>query len=183
MIDPSEIAAIDAALERFNRQYDDFVVLARHGVASGEVAKHFDEAYVDFVQAVMRVKLLATMGDNAPHQAGPIASALLGNPLPEPVARCALCGRTGPIQYVTGVGFACEACRPTARERRDALPEALPGNAPPVLVPHSSPKLTAADSKLLGYTGDACGGCGNFTLVRIGTCVQCRSCQWHSGCS
>ncbi len=38
-------------------------------------------------------------------------------------------------------------------------------------------------ARLKGYTGDACGECGNFTLVRNGTCLKCVSCGSTSGCS
>ena len=34
-----------------------------------------------------------------------------------------------------------------------------------------------------GYEGDACGECGNFTLVRNGTCMKCLTCGGTSGCS
>ena len=34
-----------------------------------------------------------------------------------------------------------------------------------------------------GYSGDACGTCGQFTLVRNGTCLKCDSCGSTSGCS
>ncbi len=34
-----------------------------------------------------------------------------------------------------------------------------------------------------GYEGDACGECGNFTLVRNGTCMKCNTCGGTSGCS
>ena len=34
-----------------------------------------------------------------------------------------------------------------------------------------------------GYTGDACGECSNFTLVRNGTCLKCDSCGATTGCS
>jgi ribonucleoside-diphosphate reductase alpha chain len=38
-------------------------------------------------------------------------------------------------------------------------------------------------ARLKGYEGDACGECGNFTLVRNGTCLKCDSCGGTSGCS
>jgi len=41
----------------------------------------------------------------------------------------------------------------------------------------------AAEAKLKGYEGDACGSCGNFTLVRNGTCLKCDTCGGTSGCS
>ena len=38
-------------------------------------------------------------------------------------------------------------------------------------------------ARLKGYVGDACGSCGNFTLVRNGTCLKCDTCGSTSGCS
>ncbi len=40
-----------------------------------------------------------------------------------------------------------------------------------------------AEARLKGYEGDACGACGNFTLVRNGTCMKCNTCGGTSGCS
>ncbi|MBT4464093.1 MAG: vitamin B12-dependent ribonucleotide reductase, partial [Rhodospirillaceae bacterium] len=39
------------------------------------------------------------------------------------------------------------------------------------------------EAKMKGYEGDACGECGNFTLVRNGTCLKCLTCGGTSGCS
>ncbi len=39
------------------------------------------------------------------------------------------------------------------------------------------------EAQALGYEGDACGECGNFTLVRNGTCMKCATCGATSGCS
>jgi ribonucleoside-diphosphate reductase alpha chain len=41
----------------------------------------------------------------------------------------------------------------------------------------------AAEARMKGFEGDACGGCGNFTLVRNGTCMKCNTCGSTSGCS
>ena len=38
-------------------------------------------------------------------------------------------------------------------------------------------------AKMQGYEGDPCGECGNFTLVRNGTCMKCNTCGGTSGCS
>jgi len=38
-------------------------------------------------------------------------------------------------------------------------------------------------SKSLGYAGDSCADCGNFTMVRNGTCLKCNTCGATSGCS
>ena len=39
------------------------------------------------------------------------------------------------------------------------------------------------EAKMKGYEGDSCGECGNFTLVRNGTCMKCVTCGSTSGCS
>ena len=39
------------------------------------------------------------------------------------------------------------------------------------------------EAKIKGYEGEACGSCGNFTLVRNGTCFKCNTCGGTSGCS
>lgn len=56
------------------------------------------------------------------------------------------------------LGFAAPAGQPTASERR-------------------------AEAIMKGYVGDSCGECGNFTLVRNGTCLKCNTCGSTTGCS
>ncbi|RDD61748.1 vitamin B12-dependent ribonucleotide reductase [Ferruginivarius sediminum] len=41
----------------------------------------------------------------------------------------------------------------------------------------------AREARMKGYEGDPCGDCGNFTLVRNGTCMKCTTCGSTSGCS
>jgi len=56
---------------------------------------------------------------------------------------------------------------------------------------HSTTALAGFDTRverirtarLKGYEGDSCGECGNFTLVRNGTCLKCDTCGSTSGCS
>ncbi len=40
-----------------------------------------------------------------------------------------------------------------------------------------------AEARMKGYEGDSCSECGNFTMVRNGTCLKCDSCGSTSGCS
>jgi ribonucleoside-diphosphate reductase alpha chain len=40
-----------------------------------------------------------------------------------------------------------------------------------------------AEARMKGFEGDSCGACGNFTLVRSGTCMKCNTCGSTSGCS
>jgi len=59
------------------------------------------------------------------------------------------------------------------------------------LVPEVADSATPATSgmdartkaKMQGYEGEACGECGNYTLVRNGTCMKCNTCGGTSGCS
>jgi ribonucleoside-diphosphate reductase alpha chain len=39
------------------------------------------------------------------------------------------------------------------------------------------------EARMKGYEGEACGECGNFTMVRNGTCLKCETCGGTSGCS
>jgi ribonucleoside-diphosphate reductase alpha chain len=38
-------------------------------------------------------------------------------------------------------------------------------------------------ARMKGYEGDACPECGQFTMVRNGTCLKCMSCGSTTGCS
>jgi ribonucleoside-diphosphate reductase alpha chain len=40
-----------------------------------------------------------------------------------------------------------------------------------------------AEAKAKGYEGEMCSECGNFTLVRNGTCMKCDTCGQTTGCS
>ena len=48
---------------------------------------------------------------------------------------------------------------------------------------HGQSMDARSQAKLKGYQGDACGDCGNFTMVRNGTCLKCVTCGATSGCS
>ncbi|MEM6832268.1 MAG: vitamin B12-dependent ribonucleotide reductase [Pseudomonadota bacterium] len=65
------------------------------------------------------------------------------------------------------------------------------GGTAEVTVSTASVETSAGDSlamkryqaRIKGYEGDACSNCGQFTLVRNGTCLKCDSCGETSGCS
>ena len=52
-----------------------------------------------------------------------------------------------------------------------------------VLVKQNSNISKEIEAKIKGFEGEACGECGNFTLVRNGTCMKCNTCGATSGCS
>ena len=43
--------------------------------------------------------------------------------------------------------------------------------------------LEISEARLKGYEGDMCSECGQFTMVRNGTCLKCDTCGATSGCS
>jgi len=62
----------------------------------------------------------------------------------------------------------------------ETLPWAKPDTKPEAK-PSAAEKR--AEAKAQGYEGDSCGECGNFTLVRNGTCMKCNTCGSTTGCS
>ena len=40
-----------------------------------------------------------------------------------------------------------------------------------------------AEARMKGYVGESCPECGNFTMVRNGTCLKCDTCGGTTGCS
>ncbi len=51
------------------------------------------------------------------------------------------------------------------------------------LIEKSTRTTQIMQAKMKGYEGDGCGECGNFTMVRNGTCLKCDTCGSTSGCS
>jgi len=47
----------------------------------------------------------------------------------------------------------------------------------------ANPLDARTKARMQGYEGDPCGECGNYTLVRNGTCMKCNTCGGTSGCS
>jgi ribonucleoside-diphosphate reductase alpha chain len=68
----------------------------------------------------------------------------------------------------------------TALETSTALTEARIEAETPIFDARAA-QVRAA--RIKGYEGDSCGECGNFTLVRNGTCLKCDTCGGTSGCS
>jgi ribonucleoside-diphosphate reductase alpha chain len=107
----------------------------------------------------------------------------------------------GPSYRVGRQGYAVAALRALAEGYADFVtdppveaatsavtPESAPTSALALAPPHPIPVLDQADlrraeARVKGYEGDACRDCGNFTLVRNGTCLKCDTCGATTGCS
>ncbi|MQY41537.1 vitamin B12-dependent ribonucleotide reductase [Epibacterium sp. SM1969] len=60
---------------------------------------------------------------------------------------------------------------------------ALQKLVPETSLPAASGMDARTKARMQGYEGDPCGECGNYTLVRNGTCMKCNTCGSTSGCS
>lgn len=70
----------------------------------------------------------------------------------------------------------------TTSLKEDTINE--PNQEDTVVINNQAPNLAQEiEAKIKGYEGEACGECGNFTLVRNGTCMKCNTCGATSGCS
>jgi len=64
------------------------------------------------------------------------------------------------------------------------VPETVQANVTSVSATSTTMSMDArTKARMQGYEGEACGECGNYTLVRNGTCMKCNTCGATSGCS
>ncbi len=64
------------------------------------------------------------------------------------------------------------------------VPETASGMSSATAISSGTVSMDArTKAKMQGYEGDPCGECGNYTLVRNGTCMKCNTCGGTSGCS
>src|SRR5262245_25021108 len=78
--------------------------------------------------------------------------------------------------------------RPQATTERPATPPVTPRGATAVSGGSGglaqAKVLSASEmARLKGYEGDSCSDCGQFTMVRNGTCLKCITCGTTTGCS
>ena len=93
----------------------------------------------------------------------------------------AIGGRPATSALASGAATALK--REPAREETPALGHLAweaPKEAAPVARTADSRR---AEARVKGYEGDNCSECGNYTMVRNGTCLKCDTCGGSSGCS
>jgi ribonucleoside-diphosphate reductase alpha chain len=90
---------------------------------------------------------------------------------------------------VTSFGGSTATARGGAAAALKAEPELRPATVALEHLPWTQADARAqaaekrAEARAKGYDGEACGECGNFTLVRNGTCMKCDTCGSTTGCS
>ena len=70
-----------------------------------------------------------------------------------------------------------------SRSWREQLQDQLDARAKARLAKENLEADLRAEAKVKGYEGENCRECGNFTLLRNGTCLKCDTCGGTSGCS
>ncbi|MGE3166093.1 MAG: vitamin B12-dependent ribonucleotide reductase [Planctomycetota bacterium] len=75
------------------------------------------------------------------------------------------------------------AIRARQREIAASAARAKAGPTPAPILARKSSMALARQARQKGYEGDPCPECGQFTLVRNGTCLKCESCGGTTGCS
>jgi ribonucleoside-diphosphate reductase alpha chain len=87
-----------------------------------------------------------------------------------------------PTVRAGGVGHALETQTGTVEPVASSALSETVARAVEALIERSESDLIS-EARVKGYEGEACQECGNFTLVRNGTCLKCDTCGATSGCS
>ncbi|MEK0083864.1 vitamin B12-dependent ribonucleotide reductase [Benzoatithermus flavus] len=83
----------------------------------------------------------------------------------------------GNLRLLAGGGAASDAAKRPGPTGSPAVAAEAPSGGT------NSRAAQAQMARLKGYVGDPCSACGNFTLVRNGTCLKCDTCGSTTGCS
>ncbi|MGD1016163.1 MAG: vitamin B12-dependent ribonucleotide reductase [Roseiarcus sp.] len=124
--------------------------------------------------------------DKAPGGGGPATSSVVSKGLVR--------SKTDKLMLVRGVGGGGEARVVQSVSGSGAQGYASAGATALKGEPALSPALVAGlaaspaadrrvEARIKGYVGEACPECGNFTMVRNGTCLKCETCGGTTGCS
>ena len=74
---------------------------------------------------------------------------------------------------------------PVLRKVSQTSDESTTENKNTTQIPQWQPirAILAREARMRGYEGASCSECGNFTLIRNGTCLQCDTCGTTNGCN
>ncbi len=120
-----------------------------------------------------RFRLVSASGEPAGSLAGQSAAH---GPAAGGIAPAVKGTATAPVAQTSAVATAF------ARSGNTELAVKLETAPAPVVAPSSAAERIA-QARMKGYEGESCSECGNFTMVRNGTCLKCDTCGSTSGCS
>ena len=103
--------------------------------------------------------------------------------VPEKARMEAAMTHLGALQKELSVGLAKSKADASVEEIARQLQSQLNARAKSRLAKENFAADKRAEARVKGYEGESCRECGNFTLVRNGTCLKCDTCGGTSGCS
>lgn len=86
------------------------------------------------------------------------------------------------VQLAGAITAQSDAIATAFQRGGEATATASVGTATPAAA-QPSVASQVAQARMKGYEGESCAECGNFTMVRNGTCLKCDTCGSTSGCS
>ena len=89
----------------------------------------------------------------------------------------------GSVSHTQTAASAIAAVFGATALKQDAAYETRPATAGKTEAKTDTVAERRAEARMKGYEGEACTECGNFTMVRNGTCLKCDTCGSTSGCS
>jgi ribonucleoside-diphosphate reductase alpha chain len=111
-------------------------------------------------------------------------TALRAEPEPEPESQSPVASLQQEVTTAFARPEASQSATTALYARHAPDPEARrPSVARRTSTATSSDSERRAEARIKGYEGENCSECGNFTLVRNGTCLKCDTCGNTSGCS
>jgi ribonucleoside-diphosphate reductase alpha chain len=155
--------------------------LVSHGAARGRPDR------IRLVEGVVEVKEAPTGG-----------SGSRGSGTASGAGGASAVGSSSVPRAVSSSGATMSAAALKPREQTDKAPALRSGLAEPAAAAKPAHIEAAANeagatttdtatrraiARLRGYEGESCSECGNFTMVRNGTCLKCDTCGNTSGCS
>jgi ribonucleoside-diphosphate reductase alpha chain len=87
------------------------------------------------------------------------------------------------VQQEIGGGLAKPKVDASVAEIARQLADQLDARAKSRIARENIEADRVAEARVKGYEGESCRECGNFTLLRNGTCLKCDTCGGTSGCS
>ena len=181
-------------LEEFVEAYT-FTRFEPAGMVSGNEAIKMATSITDYIFRELAISYLGRtdlahvdIHDFMPDSLGQTGSVLKEDKREANMHRVASNGYIRKNIYVLSQGL--EASSETTQAVSEAVSVAVNMSANEATSESAAPAPSASnrtaklrEAKMKGFEGDSCKECGNFTLVRNGTCMKCNTCGSTSGCS
>jgi ribonucleoside-diphosphate reductase alpha chain len=152
------------------------------GVEEGKAPAQGTARYVSRGLTRSRTDKLVVMPGGTSSPAGDARGVGTGGATGSKVTSIAAAGPSARAHGVEGATALKPERAPSPTEALENLPWS-PGKTEARAEAKAYAAEKRAEAKAQGYEGEACGECGNFTLVRNGTCLKCNTCGGTTGCS